>query len=73
MDLMKLLRNWHAEQRTVICVLHDLELVAAEFPETLSLAREVLAWGPTAAALAPGASRLLVPTKRARETRGTAA
>ena len=46
-------RGWHAEGRTVIAVLHDLALVLAEFPETLLIAREPIAWGPTALALAP--------------------
>ena len=42
---------WHAEGRTVIAVLHDLDLVRERFPETLVLARRCLAWGKTAAAL----------------------
>jgi len=50
-DLMALIRRWHGEGRTVIMVLHDLDLVAREFPETLLLARDLVAWGPTARAL----------------------
>ena len=46
-----LVRRWHGEGRTVIAVLHDMELVKREFPETLLLAREAIAWGPTAEAL----------------------
>ena len=42
---------WHQEGRTVICVLHDLDLVRERFPATIVLARRVLAWGPTTAAL----------------------
>lgn len=56
-DLLRLVRDWHGEGRTVIAVLHDLDLVAREFPETLLLAREPIAWGPTEAALSP-ANRL---------------
>ena len=56
-DLLRLIRQWHGEGRTVIAVLHDLDLVAREFPETLLLARDVIAWGPTAQALSP-ANRL---------------
>ncbi|WP_029010519.1 metal ABC transporter ATP-binding protein [Azospirillum halopraeferens] len=52
-DLLALVRRWHAERRTVIAVLHDLEQVRAHFPRTLLLAREPIAWGPTAEALAP--------------------
>jgi zinc/manganese transport system ATP-binding protein len=42
---------WFREGRTIIAVLHDLELVRASFPSTLVLARRCLAWGTTAAAL----------------------
>ena len=41
------------EQRTVLAALHDLELVKANFPETLLLAREPVAWGKTADVLTP--------------------
>ncbi len=50
-DLLDVVRAWHAEQRTVIAVLHDLEQVRAHFPETLLLARSGIAWGATAAVL----------------------
>jgi zinc/manganese transport system ATP-binding protein len=56
-DLLVLVRRWHGEGRTVVAVLHDLDLVTREFPETLLLARETIAWGPTAEALSP-ANRL---------------
>jgi len=52
-DLMALIRAWHAEGRTIVAVLHDLELVRATFPQTLLLAGEPVAWGPTANVLAP--------------------
>jgi zinc/manganese transport system ATP-binding protein len=47
-DLLMLVKHWHAEGRTVLAALHDIDLVAAHFPETLLLAREVVAWGATA-------------------------
>ncbi|HRK24009.1 MAG TPA: ABC transporter ATP-binding protein [Beijerinckiaceae bacterium] len=50
-DLVVLIRRWHSEGRTVIAVLHDLPLVRAVFPETLLLARETIAWGPTLVSL----------------------
>jgi zinc/manganese transport system ATP-binding protein len=50
-DLLALVRRWHGEARTVIAVLHDLELVRAHFPSTLLLARELIAVGPTAEVL----------------------
>ena len=47
-DLCDLVRRWHAEKRTVIAALHDLDLVKSVFPEALLLAREPVAWGKTA-------------------------
>jgi zinc/manganese transport system ATP-binding protein len=47
-DLLALVRRWHSEQRTVLAALHDLDVVKANFPETLLLAREPVAWGDTA-------------------------
>ena len=52
-DLLDVVRRWHGEKRTVVAVLHDYEQVRANFPETLLLAREPVAWGPTAEALGP--------------------
>jgi zinc/manganese transport system ATP-binding protein len=52
-DLLELIRRWHSEQRTVLAALHDLELVKANFPEALLLAREPVAWGKTADILTP--------------------
>ena len=46
-DLLDLVRRWHGEKRTVIAALHDIDLVKANFPETLLLAREPVAWGGT--------------------------
>jgi zinc/manganese transport system ATP-binding protein len=46
-DLLHLVRHWHAERRTVLAAMHDIELVKANFPETLLLAREPVAWGAT--------------------------
>jgi zinc/manganese transport system ATP-binding protein len=49
--LLDQVMRWHQEGRTVIAVLHDLELVLARFPSTLVLARRCLAWGTTEQAL----------------------
>jgi len=46
-DLLELVQRWHAEGRTLLAALHDLEIVRAHFPQTLLLARQVVAWGPT--------------------------
>jgi zinc/manganese transport system ATP-binding protein len=50
-DLMHLIRQWHSEGRTVIAVLHDMNLVTEHFPDAILLAREPVAWGPTPAVL----------------------
>jgi zinc/manganese transport system ATP-binding protein len=49
--LLDQIERWHQEGRTVIAVLHDLDLVRARFPSTLVLARRCLAWGATEVAL----------------------
>ena len=46
-DLLALVKQWHAEGRTVLAALHDMDLVRAHFPETLLLARGKVAWGVT--------------------------
>ena len=46
-ELLAVVQRWHAERRTVLAALHDVDLVKAVFPETLLLARETVAWGPT--------------------------
>jgi zinc/manganese transport system ATP-binding protein len=46
-DLMRLVRQWQRERRTVLAATHDIELVRANFPQTLLLAREPVAWGAT--------------------------
>ncbi len=45
--LLALVLQWHAEGRTVVAVLHDEAQVRTHFPQTLLLARECIAWGPT--------------------------
>jgi zinc/manganese transport system ATP-binding protein len=52
-DLLALVKHWHDEGRTVLAALHDLEMVRADFPETLLLARGPVAWGATADVLTP--------------------
>jgi zinc/manganese transport system ATP-binding protein len=45
--LLEQVDRWHREGRTVVAVLHDLELVRTRFPSTLVLDRRCVAWGPT--------------------------
>lgn len=60
-DLLAVILRWQGEGRTVIAVLHDLDLVRRAFPATLLLARRLVAWGPTEQVLSPehlGSARL---------------
>jgi zinc/manganese transport system ATP-binding protein len=50
-DLLVLVKRWQEEGRTVLAALHDFDIVRANFPETLLLARGPVAWGPTAQVL----------------------
>jgi zinc/manganese transport system ATP-binding protein len=52
-DLLRLIVGWQREGRTVAAEMHDLDQVRAYFPETLLLARECVAWGPTREVLMP--------------------
>jgi zinc/manganese transport system ATP-binding protein len=52
-DLVALVKRWHRERRTVLAVLHDVELVRGNFPEAILLARRPIAWGKTSAVLKP--------------------
>ena len=45
--LLQVVLQWQREGRTVIAVLHDDAQVQRFFPQTLLLARECIAWGPT--------------------------
>src|SRR5437588_1553160 len=52
-DLFDLVRRWHGEARTVLAAMHDIDFVRGNFPETLLLAREPVAWGRTPVVLTP--------------------
>jgi zinc/manganese transport system ATP-binding protein len=51
--LLNLVDRWQQEGRTVIAVLHDTGQVRRHFGQTLLLAREAVAWGPTESVLCP--------------------
>lgn len=52
-DLLALVREWHGQRRTVVAVLHDVDQVRQHFPQTLLLARELVAFGDTPEVLTP--------------------
>jgi zinc/manganese transport system ATP-binding protein len=49
--LLHTVAAWHEQGRTVMAVLHDHQQVRNWFPQTLLLARSVVAWGDTASVL----------------------
>ena len=51
--LISLVHEWHDGKRTVVAVLHDTDFIRQHFPHTMLLARELIAWGPTADVLTP--------------------
>lgn len=52
-DLLGLLADWHQQGRTIIVVLHDMDVVRTYFPSTLLLAGQLVAWGSTEDVLTP--------------------
>lgn len=56
--LMDIIHAWHAEGRTIIAVLHDLDLIRDEFPNTLLLGSDPPIWGST---------KQVLPRRRTRE------
>ena len=46
--LANVLCRWQQQGRTIISVMHDLDIVREFFPSTLILARSSVAWGKTA-------------------------
>lgn len=52
-DLITIVARWQEEGRTVVTVLHDLNLARSYFPQSILLARECVAWGETKRVLTP--------------------
>lgn len=52
-ELVSVMHRWQREGRTVIAVLHDLDLVRRHFEHVLLLARELVAWGRPEQVLVP--------------------
>ena len=62
-SLMEIVLSWHQQGRTVIAVLHDLDLIRAEFPRTLLLGGGAPLWGSTEEVL-PSRRMRQVPTDK---------
>ena len=58
-DLLALMIDLHRQGRTIVAVLHDLDLVARYFPQTLLLSPTRVAWGNTSAVLPLASSRVV--------------
>lgn len=52
-DLLDIVARWHEDGRTVVAVLHDFDQVRTYFPQTLLIARELIAWGSTSEVMSP--------------------
>ena len=52
-DLLALIERWNKEGRTVLTVLHDIDLARRHFPQSILLARDCIAWGETKKVLTP--------------------
>lgn len=50
-DLLKLILQWHQQGRTIIAVLHELDMVRHYFPTSVLLGGQLVAWGPSATVL----------------------
>ena len=46
-DLLILLQHWHQQGKTILAVMHNLSLVRHFFPETVVLAKNLVAHGPS--------------------------
>jgi zinc/manganese transport system ATP-binding protein len=70
-DLTTLMGRWSAEGRTIVAVLHDLDLIRTHFPDTLLIGRGAVAWGPTEEALS--AQNLLAARRACEAAQASAA
>jgi zinc/manganese transport system ATP-binding protein len=50
-DLLHFVENWNKAGKTILTVLHDMGQAKHHFPQTLIIAREVIAWGKTSETL----------------------
>jgi zinc/manganese transport system ATP-binding protein len=48
-----MLKHWQSEGRTIICVLHELDLIRQHIPRCLLLARDCIAWDNSQKTLHP--------------------
>jgi zinc/manganese transport system ATP-binding protein len=46
--LLSIIHEWHAQGRTLVVVLHDMDIVRRHFPHTLMLSGEASLWDATA-------------------------
>lgn len=51
LDLLSLILQWHKSGKTIIAVLHDIDLVKRFFPNCILLSNHLEAWGPASTLL----------------------
>lgn len=51
LDLLDLIHHWHHVGKTIVAVLHELDLVKQHFPQTILLSRQLIGYGDTATVL----------------------
>jgi zinc/manganese transport system ATP-binding protein len=49
--LLALIHEWHKQGKTILVVLHDLEMARMHFPSAILLSKDCLGWGKTAQVL----------------------
>ncbi|MGY6770497.1 ABC transporter ATP-binding protein [Komagataeibacter sp. NFXK3] len=64
-DLLALVREWHAQGRTIIAVLHDMHQIRTCFPHVVLLSGGQAIWGETARILTPGTLQRAYDTPQA--------
>jgi zinc/manganese transport system ATP-binding protein len=48
---MRSIQRWHQQGKTILTVVHDLELVRKHFPMTALVSQQLICFGETAAVL----------------------
>jgi zinc/manganese transport system ATP-binding protein len=52
-ELMGIIQRWHQQGKTILTVVHDLELVRKHFPMTALVSQNLICFGDTATVLTP--------------------
>jgi len=50
-ELMNIIQNWHNQRKTILAVVHDIELVRKYFPLTALISQQLISFGDTSTVL----------------------